>query len=1114
MSVCPSSDHLLALLNEQLPEEAQAELEVHLSSCPACQDQLARLTTSAEDAQVHAYLRAGTPPAWGAAPVSPAIEPPVTFLNALKQQLRQESLPWVMGRAPRPAEPPRPVQVGPYTVLGQLGQGGMGVVYQGYDERLRRPVAIKMIRGRPAGEHLQKRIRREAEAVARLQHPNIVQIYEVGEHNGWPYLVLEFMADGSLAERARGEPQPPRLAAQLLLPLAGAIHHAHRHGIVHRDLKPANVLLRRRIETPPAQSETVKGTAKAGGLQLTDFELKVSDFGLAKQLGDVSALSQSGEAIGTPSYMAPEQASGQNSQVGAPADVYALGALLYELLTGRPPFRCILALDTLNQVVSDPPVPPSTLVAMLPRDLETICLKCLEKAPARRYASAQALAEDLQRFLDGRPIAARPVGRVERGARWCRRHPTGAALVALLLAVAVAGPAAAYHQMQLRQEADANADLARQQQAKAAHYFTRARQAVHDTLTKVANDPRLKQADFHDLRRDLLQTTLPFHEEFVQEQTDDPDLRAEQAAAHGDLARLRFEMGDLVAAKRDAGLAREAFDRLAAADPANSKYRDGQAYCLNTSGMVARAAGESAEALTYFRQAGQAWEKLAADYPGSLGPRLELGVALEGQTQVLQESGRLAEAEEHCRRALKVQERLAANHPTVPACQLQLVNGLVNLASTLSRQGRFTEAEPHSRQAVERLQELATKYPSYLDFRTNLGTARINYGILLAELSRWADAEAQEEEAIAVCEKLAADFPAVPQPRHQCGLALSSLGQMLEKQGRFEEAEKYHLRGLDIQERLTKDFPAQVEYLLALARTHMRLGYTCNGLRRRKEAEQWFDRSRQGWEQLQAVQPKEPSYREANATMANELAAMAASTGRPGKALTLYRSALGVSEKLVAEFPNRADYAVQLGGICCNLGHLDSAIGKLDEAMTWYDRAAATLRPIVAAQPQLPQSRPFLFNTVRGRINVLGRLGRHAESLPDWDCLIELADEKRPVFRAIRVITLVHAGERARAIAEIDELSNTEDLPGDAAYELARACCVGAAVARDRRDELLARAVRLLERVQALGLFKDPGRVGDFKQSADFAPVRQSAEGRKLLDRLAPPNDPKAPQAH
>ena len=313
-----------------------------------------------------------------------------------------------------------------YEILGELGRGGMGVVYKARQAMLNRIVALKMIlAGAQADPQQLDRFRAEAEAVARLQHPHIVQIYEISEYDGCPFFSLEFVDGGTLAQKLNGAPQPPRLAAQFVRLLALAIHSAHQKGIIHRDLKPGNILL----ATPTEHISGVDSLQAETQAALRLYGIpKITDFGLAKHL-DVQSQTRTGAIIGTPSYMAPEQAEGRSHAIGPATDVYALGTILYEMLTGRPPFAGESSLNTLRLLLTQDPVSPSQLHRKVPRDLETICLKCLEKDPSRRYASAEDLAEDLQRFLRSEPIEARPIGWWGRSVKWVRRHPTRASLL-------------------------------------------------------------------------------------------------------------------------------------------------------------------------------------------------------------------------------------------------------------------------------------------------------------------------------------------------------------------------------------------------------------------------------------------------------------------------------------------------------------------------------------------------------------------------------------------------------------------------------------------------------------------------------------------------------------
>jgi len=304
---------------------------------------------------------------------------------------------------------------GDYELLERIAQGGMGVVWKARQSSLKRDVALKMIRaGALAGPDEVERFLREAEAAANLQHPNIVAIHEVGEFGGQHYFSMDYVAGRDLGAIVKDGPLSPQCAARYVKIIAEAIHFAHQRGTLHRDLKPQNVLI-----------------------DASD-QPRITDFGLAKIMKDDSQLTQSGVVMGSPSYMPPEQAAGRPGDIGPASDVYALGAMLYELLTGRPPFRAATAMATLRQVMEVEPAAPRKLKADVPPDLETICLKCLEKSPSARYATARVLAEELDRFLKGEPIQARPASAIRKVVSWTRRHPGALAALAALVMVTLA----------------------------------------------------------------------------------------------------------------------------------------------------------------------------------------------------------------------------------------------------------------------------------------------------------------------------------------------------------------------------------------------------------------------------------------------------------------------------------------------------------------------------------------------------------------------------------------------------------------------------------------------------------------------------------------------------
>jgi WD40 repeat protein len=361
-----------------------------------------------------------------------------------------------------------PAQIGRFQILGEIGQGGFGIVLLAFDPRLNREVALKVPRlGALATSDLRARFLRESQAAAALDHPNLVAVYEVGESGLLSYIVSAYIAGPDLATwlKHRDRPVPVPLAANLIRILAHAVEHAHRRGVLHRDLKPSNILLaprddQRQAETDPADGCLRRNGARQGALDLP-FVPKITDFGLAKQLADGAGDTQGSVLMGTVNYMSPEQAAGRRDKLGPASDVYSLGTMLYELLIGQPPLVGDSDLETMVRLQQDEPPRPSRIRPGVPRDLETICLKCLSKEPHDRYATAAELADDLERFLLDEPIRALPAPLRARAARWCRRHPLKTVLAAVVVVLAVMGPLVAINQSRLHSRAEAAAEATR-----------------------------------------------------------------------------------------------------------------------------------------------------------------------------------------------------------------------------------------------------------------------------------------------------------------------------------------------------------------------------------------------------------------------------------------------------------------------------------------------------------------------------------------------------------------------------------------------------------------------------------------------------------------------------
>jgi tetratricopeptide (TPR) repeat protein/predicted Ser/Thr protein kinase len=455
---------------------------------------------------------------------------------------------------------PPPAVVPGYRLERELGRGGMGVVYLATQDGLNRQVALKMVlSGDHASATEKGRFLAEAEAVAAVRHPGVVQVFDFGTHDGRPFFALEFLAGGSLTDKLKGTPLPAKEAAKLVEAIARAVQAAHDVGVIHRDLKPGNILF------------DADGTPK------------VTDFGLARKGDSNTGLTATGAILGTPSYMAPEQAEGRKD-VGPAADVYAVGAILYECLTGRPPFRAATPLETIHQVLKDDPVPPSRFSPKLPRDVETVCLKCLSKDPRKRYPTAGAVADDLHRFLTGEPIVARPVSAAERGWRWVKRNPLLAVVVVggplllvgttLIVLIALLMTAAANWQLaSARLNAEARLVEARQEREKAHARLEKAVEAVDKMMTRVNSERWATNPALQDERRQVLEDAVAFFAGFTGEDSNDPRVRAETAKAHtrvGGAYLMLSELDKSAAAFREAILR---YDGLMAEFPDHPEYQ-------------------------------------------------------------------------------------------------------------------------------------------------------------------------------------------------------------------------------------------------------------------------------------------------------------------------------------------------------------------------------------------------------------------------------------------------------------------------------------------------------------------------------------------------------------
>jgi serine/threonine-protein kinase len=786
-AACRSIAELEKLVTQAQPHELIDDLARHLEQCERCAEVVDRLLAGDALARV---VRTGAEQTI----LGPALRDLAQRLHELQPDFPPRPQRTVVGsdgssQASDRAEEPLPTVPG-YEVLALLGRGGTGDVYKARDVHLGRLVALKMIAECASLQHL-VRFRAEAQVLAQLQHPHIVQIFEVNEHRGQPYFVLELLEGGSLDSRLARSPQPPPAAAAMVQTLARTMHAAHAQGVIHRDLKPSNVLLTR------------------------DGQPKIGDFGLAKRMDEGSNLTRTGTVMGTPSYMAPEQAHG-NKDIGPAADIYALGAILYEMLTGRPPFQGASPLETLEMVRTAEPVLPGRLQAGIPRDLETICLKCLEKQPEKRYASAAALADDLERFLGDKPIAARRAGLPELLVKWARRRPAPAALVATIVrAVVLLGALGAWSNARLRQSA--RRAEARSRQVRA---------VVDDLYTRVAEEWLAEEPYKDALRQEFLEKALALYQELVEEGGRDPEVRRQAALAS-------FRVGQIYRTLDQGERARAAYARAIAMQqalcdesPTNPACRQDLANSFNWLGELLRESGRPlAEAEPHYRKALELQEALVEQAPSNLELRRELARSCYNLAIVQLEQARLAEAAESLERAVTLLGRLREETPGAADVRLELARCLIN-RGVLRREKRvLSEAQEDYRQAIALLEGLQAQGRFRVVHKQELATAFHNSGNLLWARGDLPGALRALDRAVQLLQRLAEDFPDRPPYRKKLASTLNSRASVQATAKDWDGAEKTWVQSRDLLRRLQRDFPDVPDHARHLGITLGNLGW-------------------------------------------------------------------------------------------------------------------------------------------------------------------------------------------------------------------------------------------------------------------------------------------------
>jgi serine/threonine protein kinase/tetratricopeptide (TPR) repeat protein len=709
-----------------------------------------------------------------------------------------------------------------YQLLGELGRGGMGVVYKARQVAADRVVALKMTRTDGTAEpDLHARFRTEAEAAARLQHPNIVQIFEVGVAGGRPFFAMEYVDGGSLADRLTSGPVPPADAVDLLLSLARAIEAAHARGILHRDLKPANVLLRQAEESGLGTDGMTSSSLSSAVFRLSSSSPKVTDFGLAKRLDRNSDQTKTGAVLGTPSFMAPEQAAGPSRELTPAVDVYALGATLYACLTSRPPFQAATVLDTIEQVKSRDPVPPRLLQPTVPRDLETICLKCLRKEPARRYSSAAALVDELERFRDGKPILARPAGRLERGWKWVKRRPATAAAIAIsTLALLAITSLSVGFTLRLKDERD----LTALQRDRAETSYRLAREAMETGITKVRSDPRFQRGELEDVRRVMLKAEADFYERFVTLNAGDAAFLAERSDAFFRLGSVTTLLGSKNEAILHFRTAADIDRRLVHDRPDEVAPREHVAKVLVSLGLALRATGQNAAAESAFRESETQLDPLTRVEPVEPEVARLFGETLRGIAQIDLDRGNIAAAAATLQRADRFLKPIVDGQPSNNFIRLALARVYGDQAGASSRAKRLQEAEEYYLKSSQQFEALVRDQPGTATFRSDLGANHINLGRIFLQTNRFEMALQSFFRADEVFEQLVREHPAVTVYRQGLAGTRKRIGLAYRALHNTKECVAWSLKSIDILESIVREHPNVPEYSFDLGSSYFHQG--------------------------------------------------------------------------------------------------------------------------------------------------------------------------------------------------------------------------------------------------------------------------------------------------
>jgi serine/threonine protein kinase/tetratricopeptide (TPR) repeat protein len=919
--------------------------------------------------------------------------------------------------AEQPARGGPDTLIGPYKLLEQIGEGGFGAVFMAEQiEPVRRRVALKVLKPGMDSRQVVARFEAERQALALMDHPNIARVLDGGQTAaGRPFFVMELVRGVPITQFCDHERLGVRERLILFADVCRAVQHAHQKGVIHRDLKPSNVLVTRHDDRAV---------------------VKVIDFGIAKaldqQLTDKTMFTGFGQMIGTPLYMSPEQAGLSGLDVDTRSDVYSLGVLLYELLTGTTPFERErmrgVGYDEIRRILreEEPPRPstrlstvgpaavtasekrksdPRRLRRLLRGDLDWVVMKCLEKDRARRYETASALAADVERYLAGEPVLAGPPGMRYRLRKFLARNKRpvlAASAILLLLVLGIVGTTAGL----LQALADRDAKHEALQQKDAALQQTRAereekekarqkavalagakaqalrkrQQALNMLTHEVVEDLLGRQVRLTDRHREFLRKVLAEHADFAAARDDDPEVRQSRAEGYFNVGLIRHRLGERKEAEAAYQGAAKIQKRLAAKFPGRPEYRYGLAPTLNNLGSLLAETGKTKKAEAAYGEALKLEKALVSAYPRRPEYRHALAASYLNLASLLNATGRSAEAEKALREALAVSKQLVAECPKVPEYRQDVARCHNNLAVLLTQTGRPGEAETAWRDAATARRQLVAQFATVPDYQKDLAATLMNLGTLLRDTDQPKEAQAALGEAVALGNRLAAEAPNRPDFRHDLAKSQYNLAILLHKTGQSREAERTLRESLAYLKALAAVFPDQIEYRHSLAKNLVVLGLVLSDAVRPREAEAACREAHALLKPLAAKFSDRPGFRQDLAVCENNLGNLLHNQGRPDMAEAAWRRAQAIQEKLVADFPNRPDYFRDLAGTLYSLG-LELHLTHRDrEAEEKWREGLARRRHLAAKLPQAPEYQHDVADSLTSLATLLRVTGRPGEA--------------------------------------------------------------------------------------------------------------------------------------